>query len=395
MKQVDAQEAFAELATLRALCHAFASTDRLDSLSQSTSRWVTEFLGTSSNASLILPDRARRLRRYDRTIHANNIDTRLLRSERQRVFINKVPGRLTLNENRDLLLLPVVSKGESMGLLEVEARAEVLDRGLPALQALAGLAGSVIKNVRPGAVAKDESADARIESGMSQKELEESGRRRERENGDEQMQMEVAWITHELRGPVVGARAALDFLLSVNEPVPHRHMLERAQKALSSLSEYIEPALEWGFGHKVKLERRRIALAELAHRAAGSAQQFAEETRQVLISAPEGILIRADYVQLHRALTSVITSAIVKSPPGTKVRVRVERAAKHALVRVTYQRMASSGTSTQSALNHANASDFDEGLGIFLARRIVDAHGGSLSLDHNGSEIAVDIKMPA
>jgi signal transduction histidine kinase len=95
--------------------------------------------------------------------------------------------------------------------------------------------------------------------------------------------------------------------------------------------------------------------------------------------------VDADEQQLGRAIANVVRNAVAYAPEATPVRVFVEEAEDSARVRVRDR-----GPGVPASERHLIFDPFargmvangrrGKGLGLFIARRIVEAHGGAIGL---------------
>src|SRR5438874_11157265 len=103
---------------------------------------------------------------------------------------------------------------------------------------------------------------------------------------EQRLDMALAWTAHELRGPVLAARAALDRVL-VGDSVAgrDRRLVARSRDVLRELSGQIDSVLRWAAGTR-RVRLRRIDLGRLVRRVAAEFALPEEENRvSVLIQA--------------------------------------------------------------------------------------------------------------
>jgi two-component system OmpR family sensor kinase len=111
--------------------------------------------------------------------------------------------------------------------------------------------------------------------------------------------------------------------------------------------------------------------------------------------------VLGDPEQLRSAIANVVRNALIYSPAGSEVRVRVEDPNGSARVvvrdsgpgippgeRETVFDPFSRGRTNGSAHHGA-------GLGLFIARRVLEAHGGTISLRPSKSGATFVLQLPA
>jgi two-component system, NtrC family, sensor histidine kinase KinB len=98
-----------------------------------------------------------------------------------------------------------------------------------------------------------------------------------------------------------------------------------------------------------------------------------------------GVSVSADAGQVERVLANLVTNALKYSPPGAPVVVRVERADGEAVVSVTDrgariapERLARLFQRLTRLRAGSSAEVEGIGLGLYIARLIVEAHGGRI-----------------
>ena len=208
----------------------------------------------------------------------------------------------------------------------------------------------------------------------------------------------IAWTAHELRGPLLGAHAALGHVLVSDANGRSADLLRKTRSELERLAQLVDPLLRWSAGDGA-LRLRRTDLSRVAGRAVDACRLEAGEDRiDLVVEGP--IAVRADAQQLEGALMNVIRNAVAYSPNGAPVRVSVASADGVAKVCV---RDKGPGIPPEErdlifdpfARGRAGARvGGGEGLGLFVSRRIVEAHGGRLGLTPSRSGAAFCLELP-
>jgi K+-sensing histidine kinase KdpD len=215
---------------------------------------------------------------------------------------------------------------------------------------------------------------------------------------NENLDLAIAWTAHELKGPLAGARAALGRVTVGNEDRTGQDLLRRSRDELGLLADLVDPLLRWSAGSS-RLHLRREDLVRIVREAVASCRLEAEEP-VVVIEAPEHVWVRADAQQLGRGIANVVRNAVSYAPPGTTVRVRVEETDDGARVRVRDR-----GPGVPAAERRLIFDPFAQGmsvngrggtgLGLFIARRIMEAHQGSIGLRsaRPGTEFCLELPV--
>jgi signal transduction histidine kinase len=200
----------------------------------------------------------------------------------------------------------------------------------------------------------------------------------------EGLDLGIAWTAHELRGPLIGASAALDHVLESVQGADQNELLLRTREELERLSDLVGPLLRWSSGSGA-LEPRKVDLVEVV-RAAVEVCALEHRDHRITVEAPSSVPVKAEARQLCGAIANVLRNALIYSPASASVRVVVQRQEDVASVCVTdrgpgiapEERDLIFDPFARGAAGQRVRSG--TGLGLFIARRVAQAHGGSLRL---------------
>jgi signal transduction histidine kinase len=218
---------------------------------------------------------------------------------------------------------------------------------------------------------------------------------------NENLDLAIAWTAHELRGPLDGARAALDQVTVGDADPGGRELIRRTRLELRQLADLVGPLLRWSAGSE-SLRMRPSDLGRIIRQAvASSCFEFADRT--VTVDVPDGLTVRADGRELRGAVANVVRNAFAYSPPTSPVTVRVETRDDVVQVRVRDR-----GPGVPADQRHLIFDPFargravggtrgGRGLGLFIARRVVQAHGGTIGLRpvRPGAEFLIELPLVA
>ncbi|ABC82685.1 HAMP domain-containing sensor histidine kinase [Anaeromyxobacter dehalogenans] len=217
----------------------------------------------------------------------------------------------------------------------------------------------------------------------------------------------LANVSHELRTPLARIRVALELAAEGDAARARRYLGEIGQD-LAELDALIEDVLD-----AARLEARGAAAlrneghpVDLAAVAEEAAERFrgAHEGRALELDAGSGLpLLRGDAVLLRRLLDNLLDNAAKYSEPPAPVRLSVRAEPDAAVVEVTDRGIGIPAEDLPRLFTPFFRTDRSRergtggtGLGLVLARRIAEAHGGSISVESApGQGSTFRVRLPA
>ena len=215
---------------------------------------------------------------------------------------------------------------------------------------------------------------------------------------DRSSELGIAWTAHELKGPLLGARAALDLATETGSGAEGQELLRRTKEELGQLSDLVDPLLRWSTGAGT-LKRQRVDLVEVTREAVASCS-LGMAPDHVSLDAPNHLFVRADPQQLRSAIANVVRNALMYAPAGTTVRIGIESDGRSARVVIRDRgpgvpREERATVFDPFSRGRANSSTRPgSGLGLFIARRVLEAHGGSISIRPSKLGATFVLEMP-
>lgn len=231
------------------------------------------------------------------------------------------------------------------------------------------------------------------------------------EAADRRKDQFLAMLGHELRNPLAPIVTMAD-ALRAGPPLDDRvlrgiNIIARQARQLARLIDDLLDVARITEG-KIVLRRQVIDLQPAVLQAVESTRPFIEAHRHgvSLKFPPHPVRVEADSVRLVQIFTNLLTNAARYTPRGGRIDVRVATDGAEALIAVkdngvgiAPERIA--GLFEPFAQSHEAAARAQGGLGIglALARRLVELHGGSLHADSagpgRGSEFIVRLPLVA
>lgn len=226
---------------------------------------------------------------------------------------------------------------------------------------------------------------------------------RERATVEDERRALLSNIGHDLRSPLAALQAAIEAMIDGVAPDPQRYLrsMQRDVEALGSLIDdlYLLARLDAG---RFDLERVPIDLVELADGAVESlAPTAAAANVRLALDAGDPVHIVASPVSLSRVIRNLIDNGIRHAPAGSTVRVSVV-VRDGAVVRVADDGAGFPREFRKQAFDRFTRADPSRnrqsgggGLGLAIARGLVEAHGGVIWIeDSDRSAVLFRVPMP-
>ncbi|HXJ77076.1 MAG TPA: ATP-binding protein, partial [Candidatus Methylomirabilis sp.] len=212
----------------------------------------------------------------------------------------------------------------------------------------------------------------------------------------------LAMLGHELRNPLAAIASAAHVLSKVRtlEDVARPGaVIERQVVHMRRLIDDLLDAARIRAG-KIALDRQPVSLADAVARAL-AVLRGAEPSHHVIgFEVTDDVTVSADVVRLEQIILNLLTNAVKYTPSGKRIRVSVRAEEEQAVLRVRDQGIGMSAEALGRIFEMFVQGDATQdrargglGIGLTLARMLVELHGGTLSAASEGpgrgSEFAV------
>ncbi|WP_211592132.1 DUF4153 domain-containing protein [Microbispora sp. H10836] len=204
---------------------------------------------------------------------------------------------------------------------------------------------------------------------------------------DRQRRELVANVSHELRTPITGLQAVLENVVDGVTP-PDLDTLGTALAQTQRLGRLVAQLLDLSrldSGARL-IEPEELDLASLCRQAVSEAA-LARDDVTVVSAVPPGTALSADAALLAQVLANLLDNAVRHSPSGGTVRVEARAAGPNLEIGVTDEGPGIPPAERArvferfSRLDAGRAADAGgAGLGLAIAKEIVELHGGSISV---------------
>jgi len=219
----------------------------------------------------------------------------------------------------------------------------------------------------------------------------------------------IAMLAHELRNPLAAVVAALEVLdRNDADRTAVEHARRTGRRQLRHLARLLDDLLDVSRLSHGRLELRRRAV-DVASIVAESVDVLRSEINAAglalnLVLPDVGTLyIDADETRLVQVVTNLLTNAVKNTPAGGKLTVAAARRGSHAtiIVQDTGRGIARDDLERIFALFEQTADAHGRrsaglGIGLTLARRVVELHGGTLTATSMGVDrgSTFTVKLP-
>jgi PAS domain S-box-containing protein len=217
----------------------------------------------------------------------------------------------------------------------------------------------------------------------------------------------LAMLGHELRNPLAPIQTALQLIRLRGDHALERErtIIERQVRHLERLVSDLLDVSRITQG-KIQLKKERLEMAEIIAKALELTRPLLEQRdHKLTLNVPyEGLLVEGDHVRLTQVMTNLLTNAAKYTEPGGNISVHARREGDEVIARV---KDSGAGLSpellpavfdlfTQASQTLAR-SEGGLGLGLTIAKSLVEMHGGRIEAFSDGlgrgSEFVV--RLPA
>jgi signal transduction histidine kinase/CheY-like chemotaxis protein len=219
---------------------------------------------------------------------------------------------------------------------------------------------------------------------------------REREEADRRKDEFLATLAHELRNPLAPIRNSVGVLRMSAGAGPIDQLSSMMERQIGHMVQLVDDLLEVSRISRGKIDLRlgEVALASVLEAAIESSRPLIESQRHLLsVALPEEPLpLRADATRLTQVFTNLLNNAAKFTEPGGRIEVRAQRLdGDMVLVGVADTGLGISAESLPRVFDMfmqiprlQGRAESGLGIGLTLARNLVEMHGGSIAAESEG-----------
>lgn len=196
-------------------------------------------------------------------------------------------------------------------------------------------------------------------------------------------------IAHDLASPLSTIKLQLHMMGQSGEPRARllRRNVDLVERLVRDVSDLAKLEAD-----ELRLEKAPVDLAEAVREVAeGFAQRAAEKGLELQVRAPDSVLVDADRDRIGQVLHNLLSNAVKFTPPGGRVEAEVttQTGAAQVLVRDTGRGLEPGEVSRlfrpfSQVHDRHEVAERGTGLGLYIAKGIVEAHGGRAWVESAG-----------
>jgi len=206
----------------------------------------------------------------------------------------------------------------------------------------------------------------------------------------------LAMLAHELRNPLAPIRNAVHVLQLKSPPVPEiTKMLEVIDRQMTQMTRLVDDLLDVSriSRNKIALRKTRLSLAEVINTALETSRPLLAASGQAfaLTMPPMPIYVEADPTRLAQVISNLLHNAAKYTDPSGRIWLTLAQEGPEALITVRDTGIGISAEMLPQIFDMFTQADrsIDRshgglGVGLTVARRLVELHGGSISASSDG-----------
>jgi two-component system OmpR family sensor kinase len=211
----------------------------------------------------------------------------------------------------------------------------------------------------------------------------------ERKASEERLRRFLADASHELRTPLTSIRGYAELFRrgADSRPEDLAKSMDRIEQESARMGLLVDDLLLLArLDQGRPIERDHVDLAALAADAVTDARAI-DPNRDITLEAPPSAALEGDEVRLRQVTANLLSNALMHTPPGTPIEVRVAVDGTHATLEVADHGPGLHPDDVARVFERFYRSDPSRtresggaGLGLSIVKAIAEAHGGSVEV---------------
>jgi len=213
----------------------------------------------------------------------------------------------------------------------------------------------------------------------------------------------LAMLGHELRNPLSPVQMGVEIIRRKAGRVIEREcdIVERQVVHLTRLVDDLLDVARISRG-KIALQRERQELGPVIARAVEIAKPLIDGRKHELIVAapPAGLVVDGDTIRLAQVVSNLLTNAARYTPPGGRISVTAGREGDRAVIRVKDTGVGIPEHMLSAVFDlfvqgdrRLDRSEGGLGIGLTLARSVIDLHGGTIEAFSEGPNLGTELTV--
>ncbi len=211
----------------------------------------------------------------------------------------------------------------------------------------------------------------------------------------------LAMITHDLKTPVNAEINALKFLLGNPDAIDdsHREVMDDMLGAAKYMKNLVENVLI-----KYKFKNNVVILNKSYYCLKQLISECIEEMKYLFIQKNQTCMLNCkvknpdvniDYIEIKRVLHNLLINACEHGPMGSKIEIMINSSSENVALSVKNQCKYAVDSSIIFTPQYSQSQmKANTGLGLHIAKEIVEAHGGEISAKSDKDSVTLSFTLP-
>nr|WP_267874041.1 HAMP domain-containing sensor histidine kinase [Massilia soli] len=206
----------------------------------------------------------------------------------------------------------------------------------------------------------------------------------------------LATVSHEMRTPLAALSLRLELMQRTMPDLPEaaKSSIGIMRKHVAQESLMVNDLIDASrtLTGQMSIERQPVSLGQVLHDAVSTVEINAHDKQITLQVTPADyaarVLIEADPQRLQQVVWNLLLNAVKFTPEGGRIVLKVRQEARHVVIEVIDSGQGIEAHDLEHVFGAFNlqkqGNDSGLGLGLYIARHIVELHGGTITVTSAG-----------